>query len=180
MPHRGGNSLVVAHRPLAGIQIEKLPQCHVQGTKAAAYWGGQWALDRYAEVANSLHSVVRQPLLKHIESLFAGKDFKPGNAPLPAVGVLYCGVEHAPRSFPDVAPGAVAFDKGNDRHVRNLQFAAGITDRFAAGRNGMPVVGTLHRAYLLQWFSLIYSRCPLTLSRIERRPARIKEDTTKQ
>src|SRR5262245_60158889 len=114
MANRGGNSLEIAHRALAGIEVKDLPQRDVQRTNAAAHRSGQRALDGNAEIANGFDRVVRQPFLKSIECLFAGKNFIPCDLALPAIGMLHGRVEYAPRSFPNVPASAVAFNERDD------------------------------------------------------------------
>src|SRR5215831_6657975 len=148
MPNRGRYTFEVTDRPLAGIEVEDLPQSYVQRTNAAAHGSGQRAFDGNAKITNGFHRIVREPFLECIESLFTGENFVPCDLALAAISMLDGRVENAPRSFPDVAAGAIAFDERDDRVVRNLQLAPAVFDRRSVCRNGMPVVTALHVAYL--------------------------------
>ena len=110
MLHGRGDALEIAHRAHAGVEIENLPQRHVQRTNPAAHGSRQRPFDRNSEIAHGLDRFIRQPLLEFVERFFAGEHFKPGNFALPAVHKLDGGVKHALRRLPDVAPGPVAFD----------------------------------------------------------------------
>src|SRR5208282_564966 len=75
---------------------------------------------------------------------FAGEDFEPGDLSLPAVGFLDGGVEDEARGFPDVASGAVAFDEGNDRPIRDAEGSARVVDGRAVRRHRHAVVRAFH------------------------------------
>ncbi len=59
MLYRRGNSGEVADRAHASVEVEKLPQCHVERADAAPNRGCQWALDRNPKIADSLDGFVR-------------------------------------------------------------------------------------------------------------------------
>ena len=142
--HRRRHAREITHRPHAGIKIQHLAQRHVQRTNAAAHRSRQRPLDRHAKIANRVHRILRQPFLELPERLFPREHFQPLDLALPAVGLLHGRIKHAPRSFPDVAPRAVALDERNHRMVRHVKPTAGKINRLASRRHRYPVVSTLH------------------------------------
>ena len=142
--HRAGNTLVILHRPHAGIEIEDLPQGHVERTDAAAYRSRQRSLDRYAQIARRAHRVVRQPGGKLRKCLLAGEDLKPLHRPAAAIGLFHRGIENPLGCAPDIPPGSVAFNERDDGMVRNLVFAIGILNRLAPIGQGKTVIAFLH------------------------------------
>ena len=145
MLHRAGHALVVLHRPHAGIEIEHLPQRHVERADAAADGRGQRSLDGDAQVARGGDRVVGQPGVELAKCLFAGEDLKPLDGALAAVGLFDRGVEDALRSLPDVAARAVALDERNDGIVGHLKLPVAVLNRLAVGGKRKAVIGGLHR-----------------------------------
>jgi len=111
-----------------------LPERDVQRADAAADRRGQWPLDRDQIIAAGFDRRVRQPGIELTEGFFAGEDFEPVNLAFTAIGARDRRIEHAYGRPPDVGTGAVAFDVGNDRIVRNEQFAVPHLYLTAAGR----------------------------------------------
>ena len=93
--HRRRHALVVLHWTHAAIEIENLPQRNVERTNAAAHGRGQRALDGDAELANGVHSVIRQPVVEFRFRLFPGEYFIPCDSTFALIGFLHGRVEHA-------------------------------------------------------------------------------------
>src|SRR4029453_3793270 len=123
-PHRARHAVEVAHRPQADVQIEQLAQRDVERANAAADRSGERPLDAYLVRLERPDRLVRQPILDRVERLLAGEHFLPHHAPLAAVYLLHCRVEDALRRAPDVGPGTIALDEGNDRCIGYLQLSA--------------------------------------------------------
>jgi hypothetical protein len=102
------------------VEIENLAQRHVERADAAADGRGERSFDGDAQVARGVDALIRQPGVELAIGLFAGKDFKPLDGALAAVGLFDGGVEDPLRGLPDVAAGAVAFDERDDRVVGNV------------------------------------------------------------
>src|SRR5579872_1009661 len=133
------SAFVVLYRSHAGIEIERLAEGNVQRADASADGCGQRTLDGHAEFANGIDRVLGKPITEFGKSFLAGEDLIPGNAALPPVGFLDGGVEDADGGFPDVASGAIAFDKRNDWIIRDLIATIAIGDARAVGGHGKVV-----------------------------------------
>ena len=96
LAHRRRHARKITDRPLAGIQIQDLPQRHVQRANTSAHGSRQRPLDGHAEIPDGVDGIARQPLLEGVEGLLPGEDFEPRHPPLPAVSVLHRRVEHSP------------------------------------------------------------------------------------
>ena len=125
---RGLDSLEVTHGAHAGVQVQPLAQGHVQRANAAAHGGGQRAFDAYQIAAEGLHRFIRQPRADRVVGFLPGQNFFPRDAALAPVGGLHGGVDHALGRSPDVRPGAVADDVGNDGVIRHPQSLRGHAD----------------------------------------------------
>ena len=150
--HRAGHALVVLHRPHAGVEVEDLAQRHVQRTNAAADRRGQRSFDGDAQIARRGDRVVGQPAGELAEGFFAGKDLKPADGALAAVGLFDCGVEDSLRGLPDVAAGAVAFNKRNDGIVGDCELP--VRSIRSAGR--LWAAPARYRCFA--WFVMLLSR----------------------
>jgi len=135
MLYRRRDALVPAHRTQADIEIEDLAERHVQRADAAADRSGERTLDPHQELAERVHGLVREPVGEVVVRFLPGEDFHPFEAALAAIGLGDRGVEDAHARSPDVGPGAVAFDVGNDRVVRDLELPVPNLDRLPGGRN---------------------------------------------
>jgi hypothetical protein len=62
------------------------------------------------------------------------------NASSPAIGFPDGGVENSDGGFPDIPPGAIALDEGDDGIVGNHQFPVDRSDLGALFRNAYSVV----------------------------------------
>src|SRR5262249_30598085 len=72
---------------------------------------------------------IRKPGVELFKTLLAGEDFFPHDFAFPAVGFCDGRVENADRSPPDIRPGPVALDEGDDRLIRHIQPAGGVGNR---------------------------------------------------
>ncbi len=142
--HRAGHALVVLHRPHARIQIENLPERHVQRADASADGRGQRPFDGDAQIARRGYGIVRQPVGELPIGLFAGEDLEPANRALAAVGFLHSGVKYALRRLPDVAARAIALNEWNDGMIGNFKLSVAVFDRLAVLRHFQPVIRALH------------------------------------
>ncbi len=91
-------------------------------------------------------------VLNCLKALLAGEDLEPGDFAFAAVGLLDGGVEDPLAGGPDVRPGAVAANEGNDGMVGNVEFALGNGD-FAARRWIDVFVGHFKKARVRHWVS---------------------------
>ena len=132
--HRAGHALEVAHRAQADVEVELLAQGDVEGADAAAHRRRERSLDPDQVLAERVQRLRRHPFLRLVEGLLAGQHLEPGDLALAPVGLLHRRVEDALRRAPDVAPGAVALDVGDDRMVRDTERSAADGDGFAGGR----------------------------------------------
>ena len=127
-----------AREPLDGaeadVEVELLTEGDVEGTDATTSRRGQRALDADEVLTESGERRLRQPVAGRLEGLFAREDFEPLDLALAGVGLGDRGVEDADGGAPDVRASTVAFDEGDDRMVRDGQFAVG--DRDTAGCRG--------------------------------------------
>ena len=133
LAYRRRNAVEVAHRAHTGVQVEELPERHVQAADAAADGRRQRALDRDPVVADRVDRGGRQPLSGLFQGLLASQDLEPGDGALARVRLLHSGVHHRLSRAPDVGPDAVALDEGHDRSIRDDQNAVLPADLLTAG-----------------------------------------------
>ena len=112
-----------SHRPQAHVQVEQLPQRHVERADAAADGSGERAFDGHEVVAARRDGLIREPGVVRLVGLLAGEDLHPMNLALAAIGLVHGGVENPHARAPDVAPGTVALDERDDRLVRHVQLS---------------------------------------------------------
>ena len=120
-PHRRRNTGVVLHRAQAHVQVEPLPQGHVETADAAAHRRGERTLDAYQVLAKRIFGRLRQPVAGTVERLLASQYLHPLHAAPGAVRPGHGGIEHPHRRGPDIGSGAVPFDEGNEGSVGDLQ-----------------------------------------------------------
>ena len=144
MPHWRGESLDVLHRPPAGIEIQQLPQRHIEAADAAAHRRGERSLDGNPKIPDRLERFFGQPLTGPAEGLLAGEDFVPDDPPFAGEGAFHRRVKHSLGGLPDIPSGAVAFDIRNNGVVRHHKLAISKGDSSAFLRHGDSVVGLLH------------------------------------
>jgi len=101
-------------------------------------------LDGNAQVARRGHGIVRKPGLELAKGLFAGKNLKPLDGPLAAVGFFHGCVEYPLRRLPNVAAGAVAFNKRNDGMIGDFELPVAVLNRLAVFGQFQSVVGLCH------------------------------------
>jgi len=73
------------------------------------------------------------------EGFFAGKNLEPFDAALATVCFFNGRIEHALRSFPDIAARAVAFNKGDDWIVGNVELVVVVRDGSAIFGSSSPL-----------------------------------------
>src|SRR5690606_19501749 len=118
---RARHALEPPDRTQAGVEIELLAERDVEAPDATADRGGQRALDADQVLGERGDGLVGQPVARAVERLLAGQHFLPLDLAVARVGLGDRGIEHADRRRPDVGPGAVALDEGDDRVVGDLQ-----------------------------------------------------------
>jgi hypothetical protein len=135
MLDRGGNSLEPADGTEADIEIEDLPERHIEAPDAAANRRGERSLDPHEVLRERVEGLLRKPDRFTIDlvRLLAGVDLVPGDLPFPSIGLLHCRVEDTDRGSPDIGAGAVPFDERDDRIVRDMHPAPLHGDRFTRG-----------------------------------------------
>src|SRR4029077_13392956 len=74
------------------------------------------------------------PVSHLLEGLLAGQDLEPIDLAFTTGHFPNSGIEHPPRSAPDVGPSAVAFDKGNDGVVGHHPPTVAVLDALAHGQ----------------------------------------------
>src|SRR5207249_1261460 len=115
----------VTHRSQAHVEVEHLPERHVERANTAADRGGERSLDADDELLEGRDRVLGEPVLEAVEGLLAGVDLHPGDLPLAAVRLAYRGVEDRLAGAPDVGPRAVAFDEGDDGLIGDVEAPVG-------------------------------------------------------
>ena len=125
---RRRNALEVLDRAQADVEVELLAQGDVERADAAADRRRQRPLDRHHVLAQDFERLGRQPDVGTIDPrrLLAGVDLHPLDLLLAAVGLGDRGVDHLDHHRGDVNAGAVSFDIGNDRLVRDGQRVVGV------------------------------------------------------
>src|SRR5262245_33607781 len=123
MLHRARHTVEVADRAKADVEVEDLPERHVERADAAADGGRQRALDADDELLERGDGLVGEPVLEPVERLLAGEDLHPGDPTLPLVRLVDGRIEDRLARAPDVGAGAVALDEGNDRAAGDVELA---------------------------------------------------------
>src|SRR5207253_9426618 len=72
--HRAAHAPKPAYRPQADVEVEHLPQRHVQGADAAAHRRGQRALDADEKAPERVDRLVGQPVVEEVLRLLARVD----------------------------------------------------------------------------------------------------------
>ncbi len=81
MLDRRGHPGEPAHRPDAGVEIELLPERHVERAEPAADRRGERPLDGHEVVGDRPEGVVREPAVELVLGLLAGEDLEPDDLP---------------------------------------------------------------------------------------------------
>ncbi len=82
-----GNSVEVANRTDAGIEIEHLAERHVERSDSTSDGRRQRPLDRNDEMLDRIERAFRQPFAELLVRLFTGEDFIPYDATLSVIGL---------------------------------------------------------------------------------------------
>src|SRR3989441_1259630 len=126
--HGRRHALEVLHRAQADVEVEHLAQRHVERAEPFADGRGERALDGDEVLADDVERLLGQQVRRTVLAVdlgrfLAGVHLGPRDLLLALVGLLHGGIEHAHGRRPDVGPGAVALDEGDDRVVRHAQLA---------------------------------------------------------
>src|SRR5262249_40574519 len=114
----------------------------------------------------------------HCVGLLAGIDLAPGDLAPALVGLGHGGVEDAHRRLPDVGPGAVALDEGDDRVVGHLKLAVSDGDLVSRGnRDSAGHTASFRSAHSTR--SLIYRSAVMWAHAIDR-PVRQSQSRTRR
>ncbi len=125
MLHRRRHAVEILHRTLADVEIEQLAQTDVERRHAAANGRRQRPFDTDEKFRERGHGLFMQPAIVLLEGFLTGVHFHPADFLFALVSFFHCRVEDAHGCTPDIAARAVAFDKGNNRIVGNLQLFVG-------------------------------------------------------
>ena len=117
MRHGRRRALEVAHGPHAGVEIEHLPQRHVQTADAAADRRRERPFDGDLVCLDRFERVVGQPLAGQLLRFLAGEHLEPDETPLAAVRLRRPPHRTRARWRARCRAGSVAFDERNDRIV---------------------------------------------------------------
>src|ERR1035437_5069479 len=147
------HALEPAHGAQADVEVESLAQRDVERTDAAADRRRERSLDADEELAKRVDRLVWKPRLQAVEGFLARVDLHPFDLAFPAVSLFDGGVEDAHGRAPDVRPGSVTLDEGNDGVVGDLEPPAGNGDLLSrgghrglgAGHEETSFVGANHR-----------------------------------
>ena len=131
MLHGRRDTLVVLHRPHAGIKVKHLPQRDIQRADATTHRRCQRPFNADPQVAKCSHRVIRQPCIELLLSLFTGENLVPRDLALPAVSFFHGGIEYSNGGLPYVAAGSVPLDVRNDRVIGNDKSPVGKRDLVA-------------------------------------------------
>ena len=134
MLDRRRHAVEVAYGPQANVEIEQLTQSDVERSHAAADRSGQRPLDADKKLGERRYGFFVQPAIVLLKRLLARIDFHPVDFLFALVGFFHGCIEHARRSAPNIAAGAVAFDIRNDWVVGNLNLFVGSHGDLCAAR----------------------------------------------
>ena len=136
---RGGDAGEVLDGAQADVEVEHLAQGDVEGADAAADGCGERALDADEIFLEGLDGVVGEPVVELGFGRLAREDLEPGDFLGAAVGFFHRRVHDAHAGGPDVAPGAVAADEGDDRIIGDGEDAVFDGDFAASGGSDVLV-----------------------------------------
>ena len=148
--HRRRDSGKPPNRTQADIQIELLPQGHINGPDATAHGCCERTFYGNEMVFYGGQRFIRQPAVFTINfvRLFASVNLHPRYFPLAAICLFNGRIQHLDRGAPDIRTGAVTLDKWHQGMVGNGQPGGILGDLFALfGRTNM-LIGTHRRALL--------------------------------
>ena len=118
-----GDTFEVLDWPQADEKIEKLPKRDVERTNATAHGSRQRAFNANQKFAECFHGVFGQPIIEFVLRRLTSKNFKPSDLLFSTKRFRYCCIEYTNTGSPNVRPGAVSPDEGNDWLVRHLQLS---------------------------------------------------------
>ena len=139
----------VAHGSQTDVQVEHLAESDVEAADPPADGRGERAFDPDDVLPECLDGLIGQPIAGLVERFCPGQNFLPLEFARAGVGLFDHGVEDAHRRGPDVRPGAVAFNKGDNWIVRDVQSLVGHRDRISH-RAGISIRG--------RWWLLVFER----------------------
>ena len=139
---RAGHAGEILDRPQADIQVELLAQRDIERPDASAHGSRQRPFDRHDVILEDRHRLVGQPHVGAVDlgRLFAGVDLHPVDFSFSRVGLGHRRVDHLDHHRCDVDPGAVAFDVGNDRLIRNVEAVVLVDGDFLASGGNLHVL----------------------------------------
>ncbi len=123
-----------ANRPYTGVQVQNLPQGHVEAAETAADGGGKGAFNANEEFAHGFKG-----FFWHVVAIvqggcfFAGVNFHPGNFAFAAIGFFYGRIPNADRGRCNVYADTISFDESDDGVIRDIQLAIAEGDFFTIG-----------------------------------------------
>ncbi len=123
--HAAGRPREVADGSHTGVQVQLLPNGHVQGTNAAAHGRRQRTLDGNHKCPQRVQGLLGQILVAAVSlsCFFTGIKLQPGDAAPRAIGPLDGGIDDLEHDRCDVNADTVAFDESHDGLVRHLKRA---------------------------------------------------------
>src|SRR2546425_12022800 len=120
--------------PYTTLFRSQLAQGDVEGSDSPSDGSGQRALDRHAVCPNGVQGGIGKPAPDLLEGFLARQPLEPIDLALPAGHFPDGGVEHAPGGTPDVGPGAVTLDEGDDGVARDHPTTVAVFDALAHGQ----------------------------------------------
>ncbi len=133
MPHGRWHALEPSHRAQADVQVQQLPECHVERPDSSADRRRQWSFDADQVSAERIQRLVREPVLHVHERFLACQHLLPLDPACSAIRLFHRRVEDSHAGAPDVGTRAVSFDEGDGRVIGNLQPAVGDADSCVLG-----------------------------------------------
>jgi len=119
--NRRGHAGKVADGPEADVEVQGLAKRHVQRANAAAHGGGERPFNADQEFLERFDGVLRKPFSEAVVRRFACVDLEPSDSPGSSIGLFHRGIQDPLRGGPDIRPGAVASNEGQNRILRDLE-----------------------------------------------------------
>src|SRR3989441_8654681 len=134
LAHRAGHTFEIAHRSDAGVEVEHLAQRDVERSDPSPDGRRERAFDGHAVPPDGVEGGLGKPVPHLLEGFLSGQHLEPINLAFAAGHLPDRGVEHAPGGAPDVGPGTVALDEGNDGVARHHPTTVAVLDALAHGQ----------------------------------------------